>query len=127
MNDHEIIKGKLVAVADTATSMILQLEGLDDKSCEEKILSLSEQFVAEGCSRSDALERATFQILTQREKRLNQPAKMSEVDLDDPDVLAKVTARADELEKAGMPAAEALEKAGIEILNPMEERARGWK
>ena len=130
MNDHEIIRGKLVAIADTATSMILQLEGLDDKSCEAKILSLSEQFVAEGCSRSDALERATLQILTAREKRLNVGAILSEappVDMDDPEIMERVQKRAAEYEKAGMSAAEALEKAGIEILIPLEEKQRGWR
>ena len=127
MNTREEIKVKLAEVADAATSMILAMEGLDDKSCEEKIIGLSEQYTAEGLSHSDALERATLEVLTQREKRLNVGAKMSEVDLDDPDVLAKVTARASELEKAGMSPAEALEKAGVEVLGPLEEKSRGWR
>lgn len=128
MNDHEIIKVKLAEVADTATSMILAMEGLDDRGCEERITRLSEQYAAGGLDHSAALEKATLQILTAREKRLNVGAKMSESspDIDSPEIMERVQERAAEYQKAGMSPAEALEKAGIEILNPMEERSRGW-
>jgi len=129
MNTREEIKVKLAEVADAATSMILAMEGLDDKSCEEKIIGLSEQYTAEGLSHSDALERATIMVLTAREKRLNKSAKMSESspDIDSPEIMERVQERAAEYQTAGMPEHEALEKAGLEILNPLEEKRRGWR